>query len=102
MTKGLPMVAGQPVYDPRGIVEAAALPLAGRLKTLKGLRLGVLDNSKWNARKLLEGTVRLLQESAGLGEVRYYKKESFSLAATPELIEAIARENDLALTAVGD
>ena len=102
MAKGLPMIGGQPVYDPRGIVEVEALPLAPRPKSLKGLKLGVLDNTKWNARKLLEGTVALLEKELGLGGVRYYRKENFSLAATEELIARIARENDFALTAVGD
>ncbi len=102
MAKGLKMIGGQPVYDPRGIVEVAALELAPRPKSLKGLKLGVLDNTKWNARKLLEGTVALLEAELGLGAVRYYRKENFSLAATEELISRIARENDFALTAVGD
>ncbi len=102
MSKELPLVDGQQVYDPRGIVEVAALPLAGRPKALRGLRLGVLDNTKWNARKLLESTVSLLAGQHGLGVVRYYKKENFSVAATPELLDTIAAENDLALTAVGD
>lgn len=91
-----------PVYDPRGIVEAESAEIAKRLKTLKGLRLGVLDNTKWNGRKLLEETTALLDAEFGLAEVNYYKKENFSVAAAPELIARIARENDFGLTAIGD
>lgn len=90
------------VYDPRGVVEAGALTPAARPASLDGLRLGILDNTKWNARLLLEETVNILRERAGFGEVRFYKKESFSLAATPELIARIAGDNDLVLTAIGD
>jgi hypothetical protein len=43
------------VYDPRGVVEAAPMTAAPRVKKLEGLRLGLLDNTKWNANKLLRG-----------------------------------------------
>ncbi len=91
-----------PVYDPRGVVEVEHVRPAPRLKSLKGLRLGVLDNTKWNARKLLEETTRLLDAEFGLAGVNHYKKENFSVAAAPELIARIAAENDFVLTAVGD
>ena len=45
------------VFDPRGVVDLAVAPLAPRQPKLEGLRLGVLDNSKWNANKLLRGAV---------------------------------------------
>ena len=91
-----------PVYDPRGVVDVESTAISGRLKSLKGLRLGVLDNTKWNGRKLLEETTALLDAEFGLGKVSYYKKENFSVAASEELIATIARENDFALTAIGD
>lgn len=93
---------GQVVYDPRGAVEASPRAISPRLKSLAGLRLGVLDNTKWNGRRLLEKTVALLQAEAPFAEVRYYKKESFSRNADPALIGQIARECDAALTAIGD
>ena len=34
-----------PVYDPRGVVEAAPLATAARVKALAGMRLGLLDNT---------------------------------------------------------
>jgi hypothetical protein len=37
-----------------------------------------------------------------LGAVNHYRKETFSRAAAPELIDAIARDNDIVLTAIGD
>ncbi len=93
---------GPIVYDPRGVVEADAVPPAARKPALDGLRLGVLDNTKWNAGKLLRRTVERLQAQHGFGAVHSYAKESFSLAAAPELLERIAAENDVVLTAVGD
>ena len=93
---------GQIVYDPRGKVEAEPKPLAPRVAALAGLRLGVLDNTKWNGGKLLAKTVDLLNADQVIKEVHFYKKESFSRNAAPELIEKIARENDVVITAIGD
>ena len=91
-----------PVYDPRGVVDAAPLATSPRVRKLEGLRLGLLDNTKWNANKLLRGVRDRLAEKHGFGAVNYYRKESFALAATPELLAEIAASNDIVITAVGD
>ncbi len=96
------MMGDVPVYDPRGVVAAEAQPMAPRLKALEGLRLGVLDNTKWNANKLLRGTMARLEAEHGLASVTYYRKESFSKVADPALIEEIAGASDIVLTAIGD
>ena len=90
------------VFDPRGRIHAAETPLAPRLRALEGRRLGILDNSKWNANKLLRGAAQALGAETAFGAVNYYVKESFSKDAAPALIEKIAAENDLVLTAIGD
>ena len=91
-----------PVYDPRGTVEAKPMTTAPRVKKLEGLRLGLLDNTKWNANKLLRGVRDRLAEKHGFSAVNYYKKESFSLNASPELLAEIAANNDVVITAIGD
>lgn len=96
------VITGQAVYDPRGVVEAEARPISERVAALKGLKLGVLDNTKWNGRRLLEKTAVLMEAEGPFAEVRYYKKESFSKNAAPDLIARIAEENDVVLTAIGD
>ena len=90
------------VFDPRGRVEANDTPIAPRPATLDGLRLGILDNSKWNANKLLRGAQALLAQDIRFAAVNYYVKHSFSKDAAPELIARIAAECDLVLTAIGD
>ena len=89
------------VYDPRGVVSADERPLAPRLAKLEGMRLGILDNTKWNANKLLR---RLRDELGknGFSRINYYRKESFSKFADPALIRDIAANNDAVVTAIGD
>lgn len=90
------------VFDPRGAVNSAVTPIAARLRGLEGKRLGILDNSKWNANKLLRGAAAALSGSIEFAAVNYYVKHSFSKDALPELIERIAAQNDIVLTAIGD
>ena len=90
------------VFDPRGVVDTQPLALCDRPATLDGLRLGVLDNTKWNANRLLRKTVAKLQQDISFAAVNYYRKESFSKEADPALIATIAADNDVVLTAIGD
>jgi hypothetical protein len=90
------------VFDPRGVVETEPLTLSERPATLDGLRLGVLDNTKWNANRLLRKTVANLEQKTSFAAVNYYRKESFSKEADPALIATIAADNDVVLTAIGD
>jgi hypothetical protein len=90
------------LFDPCGFVDLTITPRAPRNTKLDGLRLGVLDNAKWNANKLLRGAAAALGESIMFAAVNYYVKHSFSKDAEPELIKQIAQENDVVLTAIGD
>ncbi len=93
---------GIPVYDPRGVVEAAPRAIAPRPARLDGLRLAVLDNTKWNANKLLRHSMARLGGDIRFAAVNYYRKESFSRLAAPELVRQITADNDIVLTAIGD
>jgi len=90
------------VFDPRGRVEAEHVAPAQRVAALDGLRLGILDNTKWNAGRLLRKTATRLSDRFGFAAVNYYRKESFSKVADPALVSQIAAENDIVLTAIGD
>ena len=94
--------AYETVFDPRGRVDAERIMPAPRVTALAGLRLGILDNTKWNANRLLRKTAARLGEGHRFAAVNYYRKESFSKAADPGLLAAIANANDIVLTAIGD
>ena len=94
--------ADQIAFDPRGAVDIAPFELAPRLAGLDGQRLGVLDNTKWNANRLLRKTTTKLEQEFSFAAVSYYRKESFSRNAAAALLEAIAADNDIVVTAIGD
>ena len=64
------------VFDPRGRVDAERVELAPRASALEGLRLGILDNTKWNANRLLRKTAELLEGGHGIGAVTYYRRKA--------------------------
>ena len=92
----------QIVFDPRGVVDAEPLALAPRIREPMRMRLGLLDNTKWNANRLLRKTAAQLEARFRFGAVTYYRKEIFSKDADPDLLKTIAAENDAVLTAIGD
>src|SRR5262245_44194403 len=88
------------VYDPRGVVTVTPRPVAPRVDRLEGLRLAVLDNTKWNASRLLRKATERLTATHQLGPVTYHRKESFSRVAAPELVDRIVASSDVVLTAI--
>jgi hypothetical protein len=92
---------GHVIYDPRG-VHAERRELAPRVAATNNLRVGILDNTKWNGRRVLERTAAILGERSPFACVTRYTKESFSVNAEDELIARIAAENDVVLVGIGD
>ena len=69
----------------------------------KGIRLGVLDNSKGNADHLLRFMVESLKASGvSVASVVMTRKPSVSLPAPPEILEELAREADVVVSAMAD
>ncbi|GAC1458089.1 MAG: hypothetical protein PVSMB1_07910 [Gemmatimonadaceae bacterium] len=92
----------QRVFNPCGVVEIASKSRASRTGRLTGLRLAVLDNTKWNGAKLLDAVVARLETEIEFGAINRYKKKTFTKPAAPELLREIAASNDLAVIAIAD
>lgn len=90
------------ILDPAGSASAASRRLAPRPAALGGLVIGILDNSKPNARVLLEAVAGLLCERFGARVVRDWCKPGASSAAAPALLDEIARTCRVTLTASAD
>lgn len=93
------------IMDPTGQAQshaAAGLALAPRPGDLDGIRLGLLENGKQNARLFLEEVAGVLRERYGVGDVRLHRKEVFTAPAPPELVEEMSAESDAILVGIGD
>ena len=93
------------ILDPTGLSSretAAGLTLAARPTELTGVRVGLLENGKQNARRFLEDVADILRERYGAGEVTLRRKENFAQPASPELVSELSAESDVVVIGVGD
>ena len=90
------------MLDPAGTTAVDTKSLAGRPADLAGAVIGVLDNSKPNARVLLSHVAEALRERFGAREVRTWRKPTSSAGASPGVLDEIAAACDVALTASAD
>ena len=67
-----------------------------------GIRLGVLDNSKGNADYLLQFIVDELNSSVPIESVVSLRKPSVSLPAPSEILDKLADEADVVVSAMAD
>ena len=90
------------VVNPIATVEPEPLKPAPRLKSLNGIRLGLLHNNKMNGDKLLKLIADELQTAHGVGSVHLVTKYPPQKPARREMLDAIAAESDAILNAIGD
>lgn len=98
------MVQLDDMFDPTGAADqvGADRSLAERPKSLEGLTVGLLDNTKANSAILLADIAERLKADHGIGEVKPYVKDYFGTPVKDELFEKIVGECDVVITAVGD
>jgi hypothetical protein len=93
------------ILDPTGLStrpKAPAFTLSPRPADLTGVRVGLLENGKQNARRLLEDVAAVLRDRYGAGEATLRRKEIFSQPASPELVAELSAESDVVVIGVGD
>ena len=88
------------VLSPLGTMPDTVRSLAKRRPSLRGLRIGVLDNSKPNADVLLDRVAEALAAGAGGATIRRWTKPGSSRPA--EMIDEIAAAADVVLTGSAD
>ena len=88
------------VLNPCGAQTRRFKPLAPRPPGLAGRSVGILDNSKPNARVLLERLGELLSARAGTASARIWTKPTSAQPA--ECLDDIARSVDVVLTGSAD
>jgi hypothetical protein len=88
------------ILDPT-IRSAGAVTPAPRLTSLRGKRVGFLDNSKEKADIFLATLAERLSERFTPAEVIHRRKPSYSRVAPPALIEELRQTCDCVITAMG-
>ena len=88
------------VLSPLGINRVPAQPMARRIRTLDGVTLGILNNSKPNSLRLQQHVAELLGQKYALAGIVTKQKPSAAVGA--EDIDTFAREVGAVITAIGD
>ena len=90
------------LISPVNEATVAESALAPRLSSLWGKRVGLLDNSKSKADRILDTVAAILNTRYGFTNIVHRRKPSASKPAAPEAIEELATTCDLVIVGVGD
>ncbi len=91
------------ILDPTGQSERGrAAVLTARVRDLAGIRLGLLDNTKANAARVLETVAEQLRAQHHIGEVSTYTKSYFGTPVEEDRAQEIAQSCDAVIAGVGD
>jgi hypothetical protein len=97
------MAGPEPLLDPTGETDRAAdTTLAPRLRSLRGLTAGLLDNTKPNASILLSEIASELRRQYGLRGSVMHVKGYFGTPVEESQIQRILRSCDFVVAGVGD
>lgn len=90
------------IYDPTTEASGRRINYAPRPKSLKGLRIGLVDNTKHNSDALLLRIAALLEKEHGATSHVIRKKRSAGAAPSPEMIEEYKAHCDVVVAGIGD
>src|SRR5688500_15141395 len=92
-------VHGIAVYVPTGEVDTQSKKLAPRLTSLRGARIGILDNCKEFADVVLRGVVEALKRDFGVEQVKVWQKSYLGIASP--YAQEMAAQCDAVINGVG-
>lgn len=90
------------------LIDPTTLPIvpefegAPRLADLKNKRVGVIDDSKVNAKEYLDQLTDLIDQRFGIASIKYHAKPSASKPADPAVVAEMAEECDYVIVGIGD
>ena len=90
------------IYDPTIEARGRHIAYAPRPKSIAGLRVGLVDNSKHNSDQLLVRIAGLLESDYGAKAHVMRRKVSAGVPASPEIIKEFKDACDVVVAGVGD
>jgi hypothetical protein len=90
------------ILDPTTVVSGRRINYAPRPKSLNGLRVGLIDNTKHNSDQLLMRIASILEKEHGTKSHVIRRKKSSGSAPHAEIIEDYKGNVDVIVAGVGD
>jgi len=95
-------MAGFEILDPTVEPRRQPLTYVPRPDSLKGKRIGLVENTKFNSDKLLQRIGDILKNEYGAAEARMWRKHNSSVPAHQEIIDDAKRTVDVVVAGIGD
>ena len=92
-------VGGISIYVPTGEADTQSKKLAPRLESLRGKRIGILDNCKEFADLVLRGVADVLEREHGAAEVKFWQKSYLGIPSP--FAQEMAAHCDAVINGVG-
>ena len=92
-------IGGLTVYLPTGEIDTQSKKLAARLDSVRGKRIGILDNCKEFADLVLRGVAERLGREYGAAEVTFWRKSYLGIPSP--YAQEMAAKCDAVVNGVG-
>ena len=90
------------ILDPTVEPRKQPLTYVARPDSLKGKRIGLVENTKFNSDRLLLKIGEILKEEYGAADTRMWRKHNAGVPAHAEIIEEAKRGVDVIVAGIGD
>ena len=90
------------VFDPTNTPREEPIRFAARPQELSGLKVGLVDNTKFNSRVILEKIAARLKERHGVDLVHIDTKQSPSHGVSEDAVKAFKTKADFVIAGIGD
>jgi hypothetical protein len=90
------------IFDPTAPPAARPIKIAQRPERLEGLRLGLVENTKFNADTLLRKLADRLAREHGITVTHMARKRSPSHEVDDAAIAELRRQADVVISGIGD
>jgi len=90
------------VFDPTTTSKEQAITFVPRPVSLRNLRIGLVENTKFNADKLLLKIAAILEQEYGAQSHMIRSKRNAGVPADEKVIREIADNCDVVIAGVGD
>jgi hypothetical protein len=90
------------LFDPTSMPVPRSVDLAARPRDLHGLRIGLVENTKFNSEALLSRLGDRLAREHGMRVVHMHRKRSPSHGVTEESADHLRRICDFVVSGIGD
>lgn len=90
------------LLDPTREAEGAEPIYAARPKSLEGLRIGLVENTKFNSDNVLERIGKILMRDHGAASYRIFRKRYSSVPIDDSAIRELVKGCDVMVAGIGD